>query len=375
MTPPVNGRALVAGVLPVAIALLGALACASALILAAGHSPIQVYRLLLDGTWGNAYGIGQVLFKATPLILTGLAVSLPFQAGLFNVGAEGQLVVGAFAAGLCGAALPARAPAIVALPACLACAFAGGAAIGVVPGLLKALRGAHEVIVTIMLNFVVIALLADVGKRFYLRETVHTDYIAAGARLPAASLLFPSLRGSAVSAALLLALVVACVCWWFLRYSAAGFRLRAVGLGAPAAAAAGISVRAQTILAFALGGGLAGLAGGVFVLGYKHYYEEGFSGGTGFMGIAVALLGRNHPSGIAVAALLFGTLSQGGLAINASVPKELVDVLQAVIILAVAAAAAATPVLARRAAGRDPTVPKAAAPDAGADPASDGARL
>lgn len=335
-------ESLGARLLPTAIALLAAMACASALVLLAGAAPLDAFRVLLDGTWGNPYGAGQVLFKATPLVFTGLAVAIPFHAGLFNVGAEGQAVLGAFAAGLAGAALPASTPWPIAIPLCLLAAFAAGALAGATAGALKALRGAHEVIVTIMLNFVIVAVLSDVGKRLYERETVHTRPIAAGAELLRATAWFPSLHGSALNGALPIALACALLVWWYLARSVSGFRLRAVGLGAEAAAAAGISVARERIRAMTIGGGLAGLVGANFVLGYKHYYEEGFSGGVGFMGIAVALLGRNHPAGIVLAALLFGTLSQGGLAINALVPKDLVDVLQAVIILAVAAAAAAS---------------------------------
>jgi simple sugar transport system permease protein len=317
------------------------MAVASALVLAYGESPAHVYRLLLAGTWGNAYGIGQVLFKATPLVFTGLAVAVPLHAGVFNVGAEGQAVLGSFACALVGAALPSGTPAVIALPVCLAAAFAGGAAAGLVPGLMKAYRGAHEVIVGILLNFIVLALLSDLGKRFYLRESVHTPPVAPGAVLPRASELVPALHGSALSAALVVALLVAALVGWWLQRTIAGFRLRAVGASPGAAQATGIDVARQTVLAMALGGGLAGLVGANAVLGYKHYYEEGFAGGVGFMGIAVALLGRNRPTGIVLAALVFGTLAQGGLAVNAVVPKELVEVLQAVTILAVAVAGAA----------------------------------
>ncbi len=330
-----------AGAVPIALALLAATACASGLVLVAGQAPLDVYRLLLAGTWGNGYGVGQLLFKATPLVLTGLAVALPYHAGLFNVGAEGQAVAGGFAAGLAGAALPPATPAALAIPACLVAAFAAGAIIGAIPGALKALRGAHEVIVTILLNFVVIALFSDAGKRLYLPETIHLPPVVPGAELPRASAWLPSLSGSALSAALPLALACAAGAAWFLQRTAAGFRLRAVGQSAAAAGAAGVSVRAQSVLAMSLGGGVAGLAGATLVLGYKHYYEEGMTGGIGYMGIAVALLGRGRALGITLAALLFGTLAQGGLAINAMVPKDLVDVLQAVIVLAVAVAAAA----------------------------------
>ena len=236
---------------PAALALLVALACASALTLATGEAPLHVYRLLFEGTWGNAYGIGQVLFKATPLILTGLGVAVPYRAGLFNVGAEGQAVAGAFACGLAGAALPSSTPAVLAIPICLLAAFAGGAATGAIPGVLKATRGAHEVIVTIMLNFVVLAVLSDLGKRFYLRETVHTAWVPSAAALPHASALFPSLSGSALNAALLLALACAGAVWWLMAFTTFGFRMRAVGQNAEAASASGISVGAQTVWALA----------------------------------------------------------------------------------------------------------------------------
>jgi general nucleoside transport system permease protein len=330
------------GLLPIALALLVALACASLLVLAYGQAPLDVYRLFALGTWGTGYGIGQVLFKATPLIFTGLSVSLALHAGLLNVGAEGQLALGAFLMGLVGAYLPLSTAGVVAVPLCLVAGFLGGAAAGGVAGVLKAWRGAHEVIVTIMLNFIILAKLSDWGKPFYQRESVHTGAVAPGAELTRAGDLIPVFHGSALSSALVLGVAVAALLAWFLWRTAAGFRLRAAGLAPEVARAAGVSVPRQIILAMALAGGLAGMTGASAVLGYKHYYEEGFSGGAGFMGIAVALVGRNHPFGIIAAALLFGTLSQGGLAINALVPKEIVDVLEAVIILAVAAAAAAT---------------------------------
>lgn len=337
---PVASRAL-DGLWAPLLALLSAMAVASALILGCGQSPWSVYRLLLDGTWGNPYGLGQVLFKATPLAFTGLAVAVPLRAGLFNVGAEGQAVLGGFACALVGALLPASTPSLLAIPLCLAAAFAGGALVGAVPGVLKASRGAHEVIVTIMLNFVVLALLEDAGKHLYVKETVHTAAIAPAAELPLASRLFPSLHGSALSWAFPLSLLAAAATWWGLRHTVSGSRIAAVGDGREAAALFGVPVGRTVVLAMSLGGGLAGLVGANFVLGYKHYYEEGFTGGVGFLGIAVALLGRNHPAGIVAAALLFGTLAQGALVVNAVVPKELVDVLSAVIILAVAAAVAA----------------------------------
>ncbi len=292
--------------IPALWAFLIALACASALIIAAGGAPLEVYRLLAAGTWGHPYGIGQALFKTTPLIFTGLAVSLALRAGLFNIGAEGQLTIGAFLTALVGMHA-ASLPAALAVPLALLAGAAGGAAVAAIAGALKAWRGAHEVINTIMLNFIVRAAMVGVGTRLFEREQIHTAPIADSARLPRLGQWLPALHGSAANASLLVALAAAIAVAVLLQRTRFGFALRAVG-AAPD------------------------------VLGYKHYYEDGFSGGVGYMGIAVAVLGGARPLGVVIAALVFGTLSQGALAVNALVPKELVDVLVAVIIFVVAAA-------------------------------------
>ena len=321
--------------LPPVVALLVALVIGDLLILAVGQPPGAVYRLLLQGTWGNAYGLGQVLFKATTLAFTGLAVAVGLRAGLFNIGAESQLAAGGFVVALLGLVLPAGTPALLAIPLGLAAAAVGGAAVGVVPGVLKARAGAHEVIVTIMLNFIVLALLNwIVAAHLHVPETLHTPEVHAGA-IPRLADLFTVFHGSAANLSLLLTPVAAAGVWWFLFRTRRGYELRAVGLQPDAAEYGGVSVGGVWTRAFALSGALAGLGGVNFVLGYKHYYEDGFASGAGFMGIAVALVGRNHPVGILVAALLFATLSQGGLAIHAVVPKQMVEVLQAVVILAV----------------------------------------
>jgi simple sugar transport system permease protein len=322
--------------LPGLWAALIALACASALILAVGGAPLQVYRLLLDGTWGNLYGIGQVLFHATPLIFTGLAVAIALDAGLFNIGADGQLTVGAFLTALVGIHATSL-PSLVAVPLALLAGALGGALVAAVPGILKATRGAHEVINTIMLNFIVRAAMVGLGASFFEREQIHTAPIAPSAELPRLSRFIPALHGSPANASILLAVVVALGLWWMRARTRAGFALRAVGSSVTAAETSGVRVGRVQVAAMALSGAIAGLVGSNFVLGYKHYYEDNFSGGAGFMGIAVAILARGNPLGVIVAALLFGTLSQGSLAINAIVPKEIVDVIVAVIIFAVAA--------------------------------------
>ena len=191
---------------------------------------------------------------------------------------------------------------------------------------------------TIMLNFIVLAFLNwIVAAHLHVPETLHTPEMRAGAVTRLADVL-PAFHGSAANAILLLALAAAALAWWYLFRTRRGYELRAVGLQPDAAEYAGVHVGATWLRALALSGALAGLGGLNYVLGYKHYYEEGFAAGSGFLGIAVALVGRNHPVGVLLAALLFATLSQGGLAVNALVPKQMVEVLQAVVILAVVTA-------------------------------------
>ena len=322
--------------LPPIVALLVALVCGDLRILSYGQSPATVYRLLLEGTWGNAYGFGQVLYKATTLTFTGLAVSLGIRAGLFNVGAEGQLAAGGFLAALVGLALSPSIPFVLAIPICLLAAGVGGGVVGAVPGYLKVRFGAHEVIVTIMLNFIVLALLNwIVSGHLNVPETLHTPEIRAG-EIPRLDSFIQAFHGSAANLSLIVALITAGVLWLHLFRSRRGFELRAVGLQPEAAEYGGVNVGSTLIRAMVLSGAIAGLGGVNYVLGYKHYYEEGFAGGAGFLGIAVALVGRNHPVGVVLAALFFATLSQGGLAIHALVPKQMVEVLQGVVILAVA---------------------------------------
>jgi simple sugar transport system permease protein len=324
-------RALIAALAPL-LAVGSALVVGAIFIAAIGERPLEIYGLMLRQCLGTGYGIGQTLFKATPLVFTGLAVALGFRTGLFNIGAEGQLYLGGFAAALAGAAW-AGAPAIVLLPAALLAAAAAGALWGAIPGVLKARFGSHEVINTIMLNFVAFALVAYFGRSVFQPATVRTAEIGAGAVLPRLDLWLGALRGSPANLSLLLALGVAAAAGAFLFRTRRGYELRAVGLNPKAAEFGGISIGRSQLLALALSGAVAGLGGTGFVLGYKHYFEQGFSGGAGFIGIAVALLGRNHPAGVIVAALFFGGLSYGGLVINQRVPKELVDMLQALVIL------------------------------------------
>ena len=319
------------------IAILIAAIVGDILILSFGQAPRDVFRLLVEGTWQNAYGMGQVLYKATTLTFTGLSVALGLRAGLFNIGAEGQLAAGGFAAAMAGLLLPAGTPALLAVPLCIVAAGVGGGVVGAVPGALKARFGASEVIVTIMLNFIVLAFLNwIVATKLHVGESLHTPAINAGT-LPRLADVAPAFHGSAANATILLAIATAAAVGWYLFRTRAGYDLRAVGLQPDAAEYGGVSVGRVHFRAMMLAGALAGIGGVNYVLGYKQYYEEGFAAGSGFLGIAVALVGRNHPLGVPLAALLFATISQGGLAVNAIVPKQMVEVLTAVVIIAVAA--------------------------------------
>ena len=326
-------RRLAGALLPPLVALAVALVIGDLLILAFGQSPSAVYRMLVEGTWGNPYGFGQVLYKATTLTCTGLAFAIGARAGLFNIGGESQLAAGGFVAAALGLALPGALPALLAVPILALAAMAGGAAVGAVPGVLKARFGASEVIVTIMLNFVVLALLNwVVASHLHVPETLHTPEIAAG-HVPRLADVSDVFRGSAANLTILVVAAACLALWWWMFRTRAGYELRATGLQPEAAEYGGVRVGRVWVRAMALSGALAGLGAINYVLGYKHYYEEGFATGSGFLGIAVALVGRNHPLGVPLAALLFATLSQGGLAVNALVPQQMVEVLQAVVIL------------------------------------------
>ena len=345
-----GGRTFEEAVLPALVALLVAAVVGDILILSFGQNPGSVYRLLIDGTWGNAYGFGQVLYKTTTLTFTGLAVAVGLRAGLFNIGAESQLAAGGFLAALAGLVLPTGLPALATLPIYLVAAAAGGAMVGGIPGVLKARFGAHEVITTIMLNFVVLALLNYLtAAHLKVEGTLHTAEIHAGA-LPRLSAMIDAFHGSAASVVLFLGLITAAAVAWFLFRTRGGFELRATGLQPAAAEYGGVNVGGVWWRTMALSGALAGMGGLNYVLGYKHYYEESFASGAGFLGIAVAIVGRNHPIGVVLAAFVFATMSQGGLAVNAVVPKQIFDVLQAVVIIAVAASVPEVRRLARRSA-------------------------
>lgn len=297
------------------------------------------YAALAQGSVGSLRAISETLVAATPLILTGLAVALPFRAGLFNIGAEGQVILGGAVAGLAGFALTGL-PGVIHLPLALVAGVLGGALIGFIPGILKARTGAHEVITTIMLNNIAGFLLTWLLLTDLFRRPDRADPISKSIEESAS---LPLLFGASnrVNAGLIVALLAAAAMWWLIERSAVGFEIRAVGSNPDAATTAGMSVTRMIVLTMTVAGALAGLAGATQILGVQGRITPGFSAGVGFDGITVALLGRGNPWGVVAAGLLFGGLRAGGLRMQAltGTPIDLIVVIQALIIVFVAAPA------------------------------------
>jgi simple sugar transport system permease protein len=304
----------------------------------AGESPWHVLKILANSAFGSTYDIGMSLFYSVPLVFTGLSVSLAFHAGLFNIGAEGQLTLGALAAAAVGALLPGIAWPMAPLLAGLA-AFSAGAAWGAIPGLLKAHRGSHEVIITMMLNFIA-AGIASYVTLYLLRnpETQNPETRVVGPGYLLTHL--PWFDDAPVSTAAFLALGVALAAAVFLWKTVLGYEVRAMGASERAALYGGVSPKRIYPFVMALAGGVAGLVGVAEVLGHAGKFKLGFSPDYGFLGIAVALLGRNHPIGVVAAALLFGALHKGTADLDLETEKmtrEVSLILQAFIILCVSA--------------------------------------
>lgn len=326
-----------------ALAVLAAFLLGAVIVLLIGDDPILTYELLIGSALSWPDGIGYTLFYATPLIFTGLAVAIALRCGLLNIGAEGQLYIAAFVTAWVGIEL-ADLSSWILIPLCFVAAVGSGAVWGAIPGVLKARFGSHEVINTIMLNFIAIAIVSW-ATQYYYREpgdpVMQTTMIGENARIPRIGEMFAWFpERIPLNIAFPFALLMCAAVGWFLWRTRWGYRLRATGMNPLAAEYGGIRTGRQIILAMALSGGLAGMVALSEVLGYRYRYYDGFSAGYGFTGIAVALLGRNHPVGVLLSALLFGALIRGGLFVDIftdNVTKDLVLVLQALVILFVAA--------------------------------------
>jgi general nucleoside transport system permease protein len=318
------------GLIPL-LNLLAALAVSCVVFAIIGVPPWTALASMAAGAFGSGDGIGYTLNYATNFIFAGLAVALPARAGLFNIGGEGQAMLGGLAVALVCLALPGW-PWWAALPLAVAAALAGGAAWALVPALLQVRRGSHIVITTILFNFLASKLLT-----WMLVDVIK----APGDPSPETagftpSLALPGIEGSPLNLTLLLALAAAFLAWLLINRSVWGYELRAAGQSPEAARYAAIPAGTLAVLAVCLGGACAGLIGVNEAMGVEHRLVLGFTAGSGFVGIAVALMGRNHAFGIVLAALLFGALYQGGSELSFDYPqvtRDIVIVMDGLVIL------------------------------------------
>jgi len=335
--------ALDAALVPL-LAIFTALVIGGVIIALAGGNPLQAYVGLFQGAFGSPKALSETAVWATPYIFAGLGVALAFKGGLFNIGAEGQLAVGAVFTAFIGYALPEwlgyDLPPIIHLPLAIIVGMLMGGLWAAIPGALKAYTGAHEVINTIMMNYIALNsisfLLNGVMKdRSPTNVIARTPLIAESARIP---VIFDGLR---VHWGFVLALFVAFLIWWLLNKTILGFEIRTVGLNPDAAKYAGINVKRIIILTMGLSGMLAGLAGAVEVTGLNYRHELGFSIGYGYDAIAIALLGRSHPLGVVLASILFASMRNGATRMQflTQMPVDLISMIQALILLFVAAEA------------------------------------
>lgn len=296
--------------------------------------PLEAYRSLLVGAFGNFKGFSNMIVAATPLMLTGLAVGVGLKAGLFNIGGTGQVLSGGFTAALIGIAV-ADAPPIVAIPVAILGGILAGALAGFIPGFLKAYTGAHEVVTTIMLNAMIqLAISGLVNDVFRAPGFTFARTAAVG------NAVLAGLGKTTLHVGVLFALACIPFCYWLLWRTTVGFEIRSVGANPTAALYAGMKPRRTMILTMSLCGAFAGLAGAIEVLRLG-YYPAVYGTSIGFDGITVAILGQANPIGVMFAGFLLGAMRAGAplMQINAGVPVEIIDVIQGVILIFLAAEA------------------------------------
>lgn len=358
MTQPVElPRWLDVAVLPL-VNLALALAVCAVVVAVVGLDPLQVITLLVQGAFGSQAGLSYTLYYATTFVFTGLAVAVAFHGGLFNIGGEGQAMIGGLGCALVALGLGNQLPAALLLPLMVVAAMAAGALWGAVPGALQAWRGSHIVITTIMFNFIASALLAYLLVNVLKASgsmTVESAPFPEAAQLAGMHQVLAALGiawpRTPLNLSVLLAVAAAVAVALFLWRSRAGYELRAVGFSPAAAHYGGIRPRGQVMAAMLISGALAGLVGINELAGVQHRLLLDYVVGAGFTGIAVSLIGRNHPLGIVLAALLFGALFQGGAELAFEIPgfsRDMVTTLQGLIVLfSGAMAQVAAPALAR----------------------------
>lgn len=318
-------------VVPIISVLFGFLAGAIVMIIT-GINPIDGYKALIKGVLGNPRKFGEWVVSSTPLILTGLAVAFGFRTGLFNIGAEGQLIVGSFAAVAVGVLL--ELPKIIHLPLALVAAAIGGALWAFIPGILKAKFRVHEVVVTIMLNYGAMHIVNYAIKALPESSKTKTTKIFPSADL-SSEFLSNLTDHSRLHLGIVVAVLAAILFWYVIEKTTFGYELRSVGFNPDASQYAGMKVDRNIVLSMMISGAFAGLAGAMISIGTFDYARViGSFEGYGFDGIAVALLGNNGGFGILISGFLFGALKAGSNAMAlASVPKDIADIIMAFIVL------------------------------------------
>lgn len=315
------------------IATLLALLVSALIMLAVGYNPLQAYVSLWDGAFGSLNSVANTLSKSVPLMFTGLAVGFALKGGMFNIGAEGQLYIGALF-GTCAALFLPGLPRIVMIPLVILCAFAGGMLWGALIGVIKAKMQINEVIVAILANYIATYLVSYLVSGPLVAEGM----VPQTPMLPEAALLKKIVPRTQLTTALFLAIILAVVIYFFYKKTRTGYNIRVVGGNASAAEFSGVNMAGTMVLTMAISGGIAGLAGITEVIGKYGRLIDGFSPSYGFTGIAVAVLGNNNPFAILLAALLFGALDAGAMKMNrvAGISSTMVMVIQGLVILFVA---------------------------------------
>ncbi len=321
------------GILTAAASVLIALLIGSIVLLASGINPIAAYGALMFGAFGNMRNFFDTLGRATPIIFTGLAIGFAFRGGMFNIGAEGQLAAGALCAAIVGYAL--KVPMIIHLPLSILAGMAGGMAWAAIPAVLRAKKGVHEVISTIMMNYIAVHIGGFMIEKLRTNEMPQTPDVLPTARLLKVSELFESVRNTNLNMGFVIAVICAIILYIVINKTVFGYELRAMGFSPLAAEDAGISLNKKIITVMLLSGMFAGLAGTERVLGVHRTYLSGISTNFGFEGIAVALLAKNNPVGIIFSAILFGALSSGGqyMSFETNASIDIVGIIQGLIIL------------------------------------------
>jgi len=319
----------------VSLSFVSTIVIVSVFLLMIDKNPVEIFSLIFSEVFASGYGIGQTLFKATPLIICGCGLAVCFHASIFNIGAEGQLNAGSFIIALVALKFGSL-PFPVLFILCIICGFIVSGVFGLIPAYIKIKKDVSEVITTIMLNFIVLALVNYFLIDFFaVKSTMRTEKIADDNMISKLSEIFPFFQGSSVNLCFILALILAVLTYIFIYKTKFGYKLRAVGFNQTASKYIGLKTNSIVMISFFIGSGITSLVGINYIMGYKGFYELGFSNNIGYTAIAVALLAKNNPLGIIFSALLFAILDYGGLAVNQIVPKEIMLVVQGMIILSI----------------------------------------